>query len=100
MGRADQPHVDRLTARCAERQELASLQNAQELRLRVERQVPDLVEEESPALGHLDEAGLVLVGARECAALEAEQLAFEERCWNRSAVVGAEIAAPSTRVVH
>ncbi len=54
------------------------------------REVTDLVEEERPALGHLDLAGDAAIGARERAALVAEQLALDELRGQRRAVDGHE----------
>src|SRR5690606_33905554 len=46
----------------------------------------DLVEEDRPAFGALEEAHLALQGSRECASLVAEELALEELLGERRAV--------------
>src|SRR5207253_2170385 len=51
MRRADDADVDALRRRRAEREDLARLEHAEELCLRVERHVADLVEEERAAVG-------------------------------------------------
>ena len=52
--------VDRL--RLADAAHLAAIEHAQQLRLEVERELADLVEEQRAAVGGLDQA--LLVGAR------------------------------------
>src|SRR4030095_8411013 len=76
----------------ADRAVLAVLEDAQELGLHGDRHVPDLVEEERPAVGHLVEALLVAVRARECALDVTEELALDERVGNRGAVLREEHA--------
>ena len=49
VGRGDDPDVDPLRARVADRQHLALLEEPQQLRLHVERQVADFVEEQRAA---------------------------------------------------
>src|SRR5689334_791747 len=75
VGGADDAHVDRLGLGGAEREELLRLEDAQQLRLRVERHVADLVEQQGAAVSHADEAGLVADGAGEGAAAITEELA-------------------------
>src|SRR5262245_52472491 len=77
VGRGDQTEVGAHETRAAEATKLALLKNAQQLGLRVERQVADLVEEERGAVGLLEDAGSLGVRAREGAALVAEQLALD-----------------------
>ena len=97
--RAHDADVHVLGRRRAEREDLARLEDAQELRLRVERHVADLVEEERPAVGELDEPGLVAVGAGERAAAVAEELALEEVVRDGGAVDRLERSAPPARAV-
>jgi hypothetical protein len=68
--------VDVLAA--PEARELAVLQHLQELRLQRWLHLADLVEEHRPLMRELELAGLVLDGAREGAALEAEELGLEQ----------------------
>ena len=55
-----------------------AVERTEELRLRVERQISDLVEEERAALGLLEGAAASRVRARERALLVAEELALDE----------------------
>ena len=82
-------HARRRLARRACRRaarELAVLQHLQQLGLQRRRQIANLVEEERPLIGELEFARLVLDGAGEGAALEAEQLGFEQLRRQRRAV--------------
>ncbi len=65
-----------VAAHAAER---VALEHAQELRLQLERELADLVEEERPARGELDEAALHPARAGEGARRVAEELALEQR---------------------
>src|SRR6185503_12672038 len=78
IGRGEHPHIDRLRARLADRHDLALLQESQQLRLDVERQVADLVEEQGAACRRSNESLLIADGAGETAAAVAEQLAIGE----------------------
>ena len=73
-------------ARAAEPLELALLQHAQELRLRGQAHLADLVEEQHAARRQLDLPGLGLLRAGERAALVAEQLRLEQLLGQRGAV--------------
>jgi hypothetical protein len=68
----------------------ALLQHAQQLDLQRERHVADLVQEDRPAVGRLEQPLVRLHGARERAARVAEELGFEQRLRNRAAVDGDE----------
>ena len=100
VGRAHDAHVDALGQRRADGDDLLRLKNAQELRLRLEGHVADLVEQERAAVGRANEAHLVAVGARERAALVAEELALEERRRDGRAVDGLERAAAAAPLVE
>ena len=78
VGRGDQPYVglDRFGA--AHTLELALLQDAQQLHLRGEVDVANLVEEQRPAVGELEAAFLPRLGAGKRALLVAEQLRFDQ----------------------
>src|SRR5262245_22003096 len=86
VGRGDQAKVGPHETRAAEPPELALLEHAQQLGLRVERQVPDLVEKEGGAVGLLEDAGALGVCARERAALVTEELALDRTGRDRVAV--------------
>jgi hypothetical protein len=99
--RGDDPHVDGLGAGAAEAADDSVLEDLEQLRLQGRREHPDLVEEQRPAMRQLKETRLGLVGARESAALVAEQLRFEEGLWNRRAVdVDERRAGAGPRPVH
>ena len=76
--RRDDPHVRLARLAAADRDVLAVLQDAEELRLERGREEPELVEEERPALGLREEARPRLLGAGERALLVPEQLRLGE----------------------
>ena len=82
---------DRLAA--ADALDHALLEEAQQLDLERQRDVADLVEEQSAALGQLDLAGVGLDRAGERASLVAEQLGLEQILGDRGAVDGDELSA-------
>ncbi len=98
--RAHDPHIDGLGGRRADRHDLAGLQDPQELRLRLERHVADLVEEQRPAVRRTHEARLVAIRAREGPALVPEELALEEGLRDGGAVDGDEGAAAPRHAVQ
>ena len=79
VGRRDDAHLDLQRLLAAHARELARLQHPQHLGLgRAATHVADLVEEDRPAVGHLEEAALARGGPREGAALVAEQLRLDQ----------------------
>src|SRR6059058_2018807 len=84
--RGDEADVDLDRLRTAVPLELLLLQDAQQLRLELERDLADLVEEQRAAVGHLEAADLLGDGAGEGAPLVPEELALEETGRNRGAV--------------
>src|SRR5207253_10965865 len=82
----DDPHVDPRRLRAAHTLERTLLEHTQELRLRLGGQLPDLVEEDRPAVRELEAAGPAFRGAGEGALLVAEELAFDEPARQRRAV--------------
>ena len=58
VGRGDDAHVGADRRAAADRGVLALLQHAQQARLRLDRHVADLVEEQGAALGLLEAAGI------------------------------------------
>ncbi len=76
-----------------------SCSTRKQLRLQVRRHLADLVEQQRAALGHLEEADLVGVGAGERPLLVAEQLALDQVLRNRRAVDLDERALDAVRVV-
>ena len=95
--RRDDAHVgaDRLDG--ADRQELALLEDAQELRLRLDRHGADLVEEDRPPVGGLEESLLVRYGPGERAADVPEKVRLEEVGRQRTRVDGDERAGRARR---
>ena len=86
VGRRDEPHVDGLVARAAEPAHHALLERLEELGLERLAEQPDLVEEDRPALGGLQETRLRAARVGEGAPLEAEHLGLEQRLGDRRAV--------------
>src|SRR5262245_21563498 len=77
-------HPERLAA--ADRFEFLLLKHAQELDLRLERQLADFIEKERSAVRQLETADPPVDGARERAFYVAEQLAFDQARRDRAAV--------------
>src|SRR5690606_9786786 len=71
-GGADDAYVDALGLRRSERKDLASLENAEQLGLRLERHVANLVEKERAAVRAPNEAQLVAIRAGKGPALVAK----------------------------
>ena len=92
VGRGDQAHVDPQRPGAAEPLELVLLQHAQDLGLRAGAHVADFVQEQRAAVGLLEPADPLLVGARERALLVAEELGLEEVLLQRGAVHLHEVA--------
>src|SRR4029434_10587469 len=82
----DQADVDPDGAFASHPLEFLLLENAQQLRLELERQLSDLVEEERPAFRHLEAADLPPDRPGERAPLMAEQLALEQPGGDRRTV--------------
>ena len=78
IGRRNDADVDVDGARAAEPFDLALLQHAEQLGLELERQLPDLVEEDRSAVGELETANLRRMRARKRAALAPEELALHQ----------------------
>ena len=88
--RRDEANVHRDRAPRPDAHDLPLLEHAEQLHLRLEREIADLVEEERPAVRSLEPARLARERARERALLVTEQLALEERRRQRAAVDGDE----------
>ena len=78
VGRGDDAHVDLDRLDPAEPHELALLDDAQQLGLRLERDVADLVEEDRALVGELEQALLRVDRAGERALDVAEQVRLEQ----------------------
>ena len=94
VGRGDQPHVHPDRPVAADALELSLLDHPQELRLQLQRQLADLVEEQRAAVGGLEPP--LALGDRpgEGAPLVAEELALDERRRQGGAVRPNEGALP------
>jgi hypothetical protein len=92
MRRRDDSHVDLNAGVRADRSHLALFQHAQEHRLRGRRQLPDLVEEQRPAVCISHEATSTFMRARERAAHVTKELRLDERFRKRGAVHGRELS--------
>ena len=86
VGRADQAEIDGHGFRGAEATHHPLLEDPQELRLEVHRHLGDLVEEERPAVGFLEQPDLFGGRARERAPRVAEELRFDQVLGQRRAV--------------
>src|SRR5262249_9202040 len=84
--RRDEAHVDADRLVAADAFDLCLLDGAQQLRLRLERHVAALVQEERAAVGRLELALAPRDRARESALLVAEELALDELPRERGAV--------------
>jgi hypothetical protein len=65
-------------------------EHAQQLRLSGQWKLTDLIEEQRSSAGVFERTAAQAIGPGECTALVAEQLAFDELLWKRSAVHGDE----------
>ncbi len=97
MGGGDDAHVGGAGDAFAQHLVLALLQDAQELDLKDERHIADLVEKQGAVLGQLDATGARLRGAGEGAARVTEQLALQQRFGNGAAIDGHERTLRPTR---
>ena len=78
VGRGDEAEVHIELLLVAETAHLPLLQNAQQLRLKVDGHLGDLVEEQGAACGGLDQTAPVAVGPGEGPAAVAEQLRLDQ----------------------
>ncbi len=97
VGRGEHADVHRLWTRLADRHDLALLQESQQLRLDVERQVADFVEEQRASDRRSNQSLLIGDRAGEAAAAMPEQLAVGQLARGRRAVVGQEHRGASWR---
>ncbi len=89
VGRGDDAHVDAAhRAIGADLLQLAGLQEPQQQALHAQRHLADFVEEDGAAVGHLELALLVAIGAGEAALHVAEELGLEQRFGQAGAVDG------------
>src|SRR5262249_49832618 len=86
VGRSDYAHVHLDRPRAPEALEFLLLQDPQELRLELEGNLADLVEEERPPVGNFEPADLLPDRPGEGAPLVTEELALEETRGDRRAI--------------
>src|SRR6185369_593841 len=86
VGRRDELGRGGTRLRVPEARDRAALEDEQELALQLEIEVRDLVEEQRAAVGLLEDARVILDGARVGAAARAEQVRSEQRRGDRREV--------------
>src|SRR5262249_4406840 len=86
VGCRQNPHIDPDRSTTANAVEFALLQDAEQLRLGVRRQLADLIEEDRAAMRQLESAHAPGEGACKGTLLVAEQLALHEPCRKSGAV--------------
>jgi hypothetical protein len=91
----DYPDLDASALHAPERQELAILYEAEQLRLRGRRHVANLVQEQGAALGLFDEAQFAVRRLRVSATRVSKQLALDELGRQGRTVEGLPTSSPS-----
>src|ERR1700722_6012532 len=86
-------HMDGLVA--AQPLELLFLQRAEQLRLQLQANVADFIEEQSAAIGKLQTAALLHQSAGKCTLLVSEELAFDQPGRNGSTIEPDKRSVPS-----
>src|SRR5713226_9404334 len=74
---SEHSNVDTLRLALTDWMNLALLQNPHELRLKRQRQVPNLIQQQSTVLGRANDSLVVCNSPRERASSKSEQLAFD-----------------------
>ena len=101
VGRANDPHIDWDRLGASDTLDLSFLDNAQKLRLCVEGQLANLVEEEGSPLGELEPPHPPLQRTSECSLLVAEEFALDQGGRDRSAIDLHEFtSSPQAEVVQ
>jgi hypothetical protein len=85
IGGCDHPYVN-LKCSAAQTLDLLLLKNAQKFRLQLDGKISDLIQKQRSAVCRLKATHGLRHRARECASLMAEEFAFQQCGWNRSAV--------------
>ncbi len=100
VGGRDDAHVGLDRAAGADAHQRPGLEHAQQAHLELERHLRDLVEEERAAVGLLEVALVLAIGAGVAAALVAEHLVLDQVRRDRAAVDGEErVLAPAAQLV-
>src|ERR1035437_37609 len=76
IGGGDQPHVHMDRPRSSQAFKLLVLQNTQQLGLQLQRNISNLVEQQSALIRQFQPADFPIYGSRESSSFVAEQLAF------------------------
>ena len=79
VGGGNQPDVDRDLVAPPQAAERLGLEHLEEFGLQLGRQLADLIQEDAPAVGELEESLAALLGVGEGTVLVAEQFGVEER---------------------
>ena len=99
VGGGDNPHVGLDRGAAADRGVFALLQHAQQPGLGIHRHVADLVEEQGSALGLLETAGGLVLGAGKGALFVSEQFGFDQITGDGGHVDGDKRAVAALAVV-
>src|SRR5439155_5744188 len=86
VGGCDDPHIHLEGAGRTNPLHLAVLKDPQELGLRLPWQIADFVQKDRAQMGNLEAPGLARDGSRERAFLVPEELALDQRLWQRRAI--------------
>ena len=100
VGRRHHAHVHGDLPLAPQRPDLMVLEDAQQLDLKTQRHLPDLVEEQRASLGGADQPLPLALGAREGSADVAEQLVLEQALRQGRAVDAHQRAGPPRTVVE
>src|SRR5688572_27828676 len=86
MGRSDHPRFDFDRHPAAERLNLARIEHAQNLRLRDQRKLAELIEEHRSSRSDLEDPLPIAIRPAECTPFMSEQLAFDQVLGKRRAI--------------
>lgn len=100
VGRCDHAKIHRDLRLASDRQYRTFLENAEELRLELQLELADLVQEQRTMLGLTDEAEIVPVCSSEGALDMSEEERFGELRWKRGAVDGDESTGATTESMY
>src|SRR5260370_20025539 len=78
MSRRNHTHVDAMRAATSQTFELLLLQHAQQFRLQRQRNIPYLIEEQCPFVGHFETANFLRESSGESALFVPKEFAFQE----------------------
>jgi hypothetical protein len=81
-----QPNINLMRAGAAEALKLSFLENPQQLGLQGEGKIADFIEKQCPRVGHFKPSNALRESAGEGTLFVAKELAFQEICWDSSAI--------------